>query len=353
MNARELLAFLVGIPSVSGAEAALADAFGALLLAAGFEVKRAGNNLWFAVGTSGGPRLLLNSHLDTVPVAAGWTREPYDAKWQDERLYGLGANDAKGCVAAMTMAALALREKPFDGEAVFAFTAEEETGGAGIATILDAIGPIDAALVGEPTGLVACTAQRGMLILRCLARGVSAHVAHARDAVNAIHVAARDIARVQAMTFEAHATLGATRAEVTQVRGGRARNQVPDECEFFVDIRTTPNLDHEHLANTIAAELESEVVVHSARYLPKATPGNSAVLAAVLNAGAKNVAGSATSSDWAFLGDVPAVKIGPGDTRRSHTPDEYLLGRELDEAAAFYIEAVLEYFEKVKHERAA
>lgn len=353
MNARELLAFLVGIPSVSGAETALADAFAARLSAAGFKVERAGNNLWFSVGTPGGPRLLLNSHVDTVPVATGWTRDPYGAKWQDDRLYGLGANDAKGCVAAMTMAALALREKAFDGEAVFAFTAEEETGGAGIATVLDAIGPVDAALVGEPTGLAACTAQRGMLILRCTARGVSAHAAHARDAANAIHVAAHDIARLQAMTFEAHPALGAARAQVTQVRGGRARNQVPDECEFFVDIRTTPNLDHEQLANTIAAELESEVVVHSARYLAKATPGNSAVLAAVLAAGANNVASSATTSDWAFLGDVPAVKIGPGDTHRSHTPDEYLLGCELDEAVAFYTAAVLEYFEKVKHERAA
>lgn len=139
MTADELLEFLVGIPSVSGNETALADAFAQKLAQAGFDVQRAGNNLWFSIGDSvrsGAPRLLLNSHLDTVPPAAGWTRDPFQPCREGDRLYGLGANDAKGCVAAMTLAASALKQhaRTLGGEAVFAFTAEEETGGAGIAT---------------------------------------------------------------------------------------------------------------------------------------------------------------------------------------------------------------------------
>lgn len=352
--AAALLQELVGISSVSGEEAALADWFCTWLQARGLVVRRAGNNLWFSVG-AGKPCLLVNSHLDTVPPAAGWNHDPLSARWNGDRLYGLGANDAKGSVAAMTAAALLLakRTPALGGQAVFAFTAEEETGGAGIATILDALGPVDAAIVGEPTGLAACTAQRGMLLLRCTARGRAAHVAHAADGVNAIHATAADIARLAGRAWPAHPVLGAARAQVTQIAGGTRRNQVPDSCEFFVDIRTTPNLDHAALARELDELLEAEVVVHSARYLPKATPHDAPIVRAALAAGATGPAGSATTSDWAFLGDLPAVKIGPGDTRRSHAADEYLTRAELEAAVGVYQRMITHYFELTAHERAA
>lgn len=354
MNAKALLELLVGTPSVSGNEATLADAFSAQLAAAGFDVQRAGNNLWFSIG-QGAPHLLLNSHIDTVPAADGWTHEPFQPTWEGERLYGLGSNDAGGSVVAMTLAAEALKAQAdqFDGKVTFAFTAEEETGGNGIATILDKLGSIDAALVGEPTGLNACVAQRGLFILKITAQGVAGHVAHADNSVNAIHMAARDINRLAGMTFPSHSVLGQSRAQVTQIKGGKQRNQVPESCEYFVDIRTTPNLDHDELAATIADELESEVAVHSKRYHPKATPKDSAIRAAVVAAGAKDCIGSSTTSDWAFLGDIPAVKIGPGDTHRSHTADEYLELNELNEAVDFYTAAIKHYFEEAKRERAA
>jgi acetylornithine deacetylase len=349
----ELLEYMVGTPSVSGDERALADGLSAKLGDAGFDVERSGNNLWFSVGT-GEPRLLVNSHIDTVPAAAGWTRDPFKPQWEGERLYGLGANDAKGCVAAMTRAATALQaEGGLDGEVVFAFTAEEEIGGQGIATILDKLGPLDAAVVGEPTGLSACVAQRGMLLLKGIAHGTAGHVAHAKDTSNAIHTAARDIARLAAMRFPAHPALGESRAQVTQIEGGKRRNQVPETCQFFVDIRTTPNLDHDELQAEIAAALDSEMIVHSARYRPKATPEGAPIRTAVVKAGAKDCIGSTTTSDWAFLGDIPAVKIGPGDTRRSHTADEYLERAELEEAAGFYTRAIKNYFKEAQRERAA
>lgn len=350
MTLEDLLLRLVATPSVSGEEGAVADAVQGLLEARGLAVHREGHSLWFEVG-QGGRRLLVNSHLDTVPPCAGWSGDPWSPAWQDGRLTGLGANDAKGCVASMLGAALALAERPeaLGGTAVFAFTAEEETGGRGIAALLERIGPLDAAVVGEPTGLQVCAAQRGMLLLRCVARGRSAHVAHGQLGENAIHKAARDIARLEVFRFEGHPLLGAPRAQVTQVQGGLAKNQVPDTCEFFVDLRTTPDLDHDDLARFFASQLESEVHVHSKRYLPKATdPGEPIVRAALAASGRAVPVGSATTSDWAWLGETPAVKVGPGDTHRSHRPDEYLLAEELHRAAAFYTALVPAYFQEAR-----
>ncbi len=347
MTLEGLLQLLVGIRSESGQEGQVADVLASLCEAWGFEVHRSGNNLWFEVG-QGGPRLLLCSHLDTVKPCEGWVTDPWNPQWRDGRLAGLGANDAKGCVASMLWAARHHTSGP--GRVLFAFTAEEETGGAqGIASVLPTWGPFEGALVGEPTGLHPCLAQRGMLILTCTARGESAHVAHAQLADNAIHRASRDIARLAGLSFEPHDLLGASRPQVTLVEGGLSRNQVPDRCSFSVDIRTTPNLDHQELGTRLAAELESEVAVHSARYLPKATPASSAIAQAALAASGKGAfVGSHTTSDWAFLGDLPAVKIGPGDTHRSHRPNEYLTELELQEGAAFYGRAIQAFFARAE-----
>ncbi len=346
MTPAQVLEALVSIPSPSKHEAAIADWITSLLQERGIAVQRKGNNLWFQVG-SGGARLLVNSHLDTVPPCAGWDTDPYQPEWKDDRLYALGSNDAKGCVTAMLCAALELADNPPpSGTALFAFTAEEEIGGQGIATILADLAPLDAAIVGEPTSLQACGAQRGMLILRCVAHGESAHVAHAGLADNAIHKAARDMAKLAALQFPGHPLLGASKAQVTQVNGGLARNQVPDACEFFVDFRTTPNLDHRVLAAEVASHLESEVFVHSDRYLPKATPPDHPILRSALEAnGNVGPVGSHTTSDWAFLGDLPTVKIGPGDTHRSHRPNEYLTRAELNEGVACYQRLIRAFFE--------
>jgi len=345
MDPAALLQTLVGIPSVSGDEQALSDHLAGLLEAEGFEVRRQGANLWFELGTRG-PRLLLVSHLDTVPACEGWTQEAHKPWWSGERLYGLGANDAKGCVAAMVLAAAALRKEAegLEARAVFAFTTGEEIGGKGIQELLPVLGKLDAAVVGEPTGLRICSAQRGMLILKCTARGEAAHVAHAHLGDNAIHKAARDITKLSGMRFEPHVLLGETRAQTTVVSGGRARNQVPDQCEFFVDLRTTPNLSHADLTSRIGGELESDVAVHSGRYVAVATPVTDPVVrAALLASGNTGSIGSATASDWAFLAPLPAVKAGPGDTHRSHRPDEWLSLPELAAGQAFYEQVVRHY----------
>jgi len=356
MDPAALLEALVAIPSVSGAEGAVADHVERLLGAEGFPVRRQGDNVWFELGPGegAGKRLLLASHLDTVPPCAGWSADALTPRWVGDRLFGLGANDAKGCVAALILAAVALKPQAAElgAGAVFAFTAGEEVGGKGIQELLPALGRLDAAVVGEPTGLTVCTAQRGMLILRCTAHGEAAHVAHAHLGENAVHKAARDITRIDAMRFEPHLLLGESRAQVTVVSGGRAKNQVPDACEFFIDIRSTPNLDHAAITAQIRAELESDVEVFSDRYRPVATPATEAVVqAALAAAGTKGGTGSSTTSDWAYLAHLPAVKAGPGDTFRSHRPDEWLALSELRAGAAFYAKLVQAYGQLARQEK--
>jgi acetylornithine deacetylase len=345
MNAAQLLEFLVSTPSVSGNEGNIANNLSGILSGEGFRIQREGNSIWYTLGKRKRPHLLLLTHLDTVPPCAGWNTNPFKAHVEDGKLIGLGANDAKGSVAAMIITAREIQHTDFEGSITFAFVADEERGGEGIRTIKPNLGHIDAALVGEPTGLQVCTAQRGLLILRCTAHGKASHAAHAHLGENAIHKAARDISRLAAMEFEAHEDLGATRAEVTQITGGLARNQVPDRCDFFVDLRTTPNLDHATVAAEIDARLESEVAMHSHRYEPVATNASELVVRAAFEAvDASAGIGSVTTSDWAFLKGIPAVKVGPGNTNRSHRPNEYLLLSELETGVAFYSRFIHTYF---------
>lgn len=351
MSPEEILEKLVAIPSLSGQEAQAADFVAGLAESWGYKVQRFHNNVWFEAG-QGEPRLLMLGHLDTVPPCQGWEGDPFKPVWHEGHLTGLGANDAKGPVSCILAAAKALSTEKLEGTVVFTLSAEEETGSdTGIGQLLPMLGSLDAALVAEPTNLQPCISQRGMLVLSCTAHGQGAHVAHAFLGKNAIHKASQDIVRLAGMVFESHPLLGATKPQVTQIQGGMTRNQVPDSCEFFVDLRTTPNLQHEELAERIAGELESEVKIHSTRYRPKATDAFEPIAQAALSAGrGKIFVGSATTSDWAFLGDIPTVKVGPGDTHRSHRPNEFITAKELQEGVVFYQQAARNYFAIMKKE---
>lgn len=343
----ELLAKLVAIPSLSGQESAAADFVQGWLDSAGLGPRRWGNNLICEIG-DGRPRLLVNSHIDTVPPSSGWSADPFAPRIEAGQLIGLGANDAKGCSVALMLAA---REWASGGTGpgtlVLAITAEEETGGpGGITSILPQLGALDAAIIGEPTGLAPCIAQRGMLLLSCEAVGQSGHVAHAAGLglANAIHLAAHDIAVLEGMQFGRHPLLGECRAQVTLIEGGIGANQVPDRCRFTVDLRTLPEMQHPALAADIASKLRSRVSIRSERYLPVSTPEGHPISQACFRACGKAPIGSATVSDWSLLGPMPAVKIGPGESSRSHRPDEYVTELELAQAVRVYTAAVREYF---------
>ncbi|MBS1705088.1 MAG: M20/M25/M40 family metallo-hydrolase [Armatimonadetes bacterium] len=346
MTPQEFLAEYVRIGSLSGEEHEAAEFISQFLVDHGLEVIRKGNNVWAEIG-SGSPRLLVNSHMDTVPRCAGWTCDPLAGEWNDGKLTALGANDAKGCGTAILFATQQVK-MPSVGTLVVAITAEEESGGAGgFASALPEFGDLDAAIIGEPTQLRVCTAQRGMLILRMTASGISGHVAHGSKADNAIYSAARDLAALELLEFEPHDLLGQTQAQVTMIEGGITRNQIPDRCEFWVDFRTTPNLDHDAMVEEIRQRVRSEIIVHSERYQPRFTASNEPIVRSGLQASNhKQEIGSATVSDWSHLSGVPAIKVGPGDTLRSHKPDEYLLESELLEGIRFYKDCVEAYFEE-------
>jgi acetylornithine deacetylase len=342
----------VATRSPSRQEQALADLAAAELTQAGFVVRRQGNNLWCEVGDAPRPRLLLNSHFDTVPPGEGWSADPWQPRRVDGRVIGLGANDAKGCVVALITALLALRARlarggPLGGTVVLALTAEEEISGQGLGTILDQLRPLDAAIVGEPTGLVPMIAQRGLLSLHGTARGRSAHPANTPmdSPDNAIFTAACDLARLSGFDWgPQHPLLGRCHAHVTKINGGVALNVVPDVCEFHLDVRTTPGESHQALYERLVRTMRSELTIRSDRLVPVETNPDAAIVRAVRRAlPTVQPAGSPAMSDMVFLRGVPSVKIGPGWSTRSHTPDEFITEDELAAGAAAYERIADEY----------
>lgn len=345
---------LTAISCVSGREAAVADAVQAELEADGATVRRNGDNIVCEVGDALRPRLLLNSHLDTVPPAAGWTDDPWTPRHVGNRIIALGANDAKASVCAMIEAFRVIRAdlqrgRPVRGTLVLALTTEEETTGRGLRETLPLMLPIDAALVGEPTDLTPMIAQRGLLILKCVARGRSSHPGNTPSDTpdNAIINAMSAIRQLYGIDWgPPHAMLGACHAHVTRIAGGVATNVIPDACEFWVDVRTTPDQRHTEMIERLRTQLPCEVHVHSDRMVPVSTDPEATIVRSACRAvPGRDPGGSATMSDMVSLAGIPSVKIGPGQSVRSHTPDEYITIDELVAGAAAYERICRAYFD--------
>jgi acetylornithine deacetylase len=340
----ELLRDLVAIPSVSGSEGEIANYVLELLRAWRIDAERTGNTVTARAGSGRGARLLLCSHLDTVPVGREWTRHPHAENWESGRLYGRGSNDAKASVAAILFAArrwLGSASRPA-GELWLAFTEREETNNTGIATALARLGRPDAAIVGEPTGLEVARAQAGLAVLEAAWKGTACHAAHvAREKpVNALLLASADLARTAPFVQleGSHPLLGESRLVATVARAGERHNCVPDLAEATFDARLVPpHAGDDALAALRRAMPNATITVRSDRLRPVETAeDHPLVRAALAAAGRGRAVGSPTMSDMALLAGVPAVKCGPGDTARSHTSDEYVWEAELAAGARFY-----------------
>lgn len=348
--AAKLLQSLVRFPSLSKQEAEVADFLAGYVASSGLQVQRLDDNIYFSIG-DGPDCLLLNSHLDVVPPSESHPHGAFDGAIVDGALHGRGSVDAKASVTAMTRAVVELAEagwSPANGRLLAAFTTCEEIGGDynGLQTLRPHLPPITSAIVGEPTEMQPCIAQKGLLILRVEAHGKTAHAARAHLGDNAIYRAGRDIAVLQSHTFaRTDPFLGPPTLAVTVIEGGQTRNVVPDRCTFWVDIRSTPAYTHEDLIKELSALVESEVVVHSKRFIPVATPADARIVSACLAAlPDANPFGSPTASDWIFLHDVQTVKMGPGPSERSHTPEEHIELDALDDAVNHYKAVILQYF---------
>ncbi len=348
--ATDLLRALVRFPSLSHEEGPVADFVEETLCSHGIATRRLDNNVYGWLG-EGDDLLLLNSHLDVVPPSAEMPHGAFDGYETEGLLWGRGTVDAKASGAAMLAALIALKDAGFDppgGKVMVALTACEETGGGynGLEALRPHLPPLSAALVGEPTEMQPCTAQKGLLILKCEAVGQTAHAARAHLGENAIFKAARDLARLETFAFDkTDALLGAPTLTATLIEGGTASNVVPDRCAFTLDIRSTPAYTHNELVGLVADVLESNVHVHSSRIVPVSTPADARIVQACRTAlpGAQPF-GSPTTCDWIFLSDVPTVKIGPGLSERSHTPHEHIALQEVDEATAAYAAIIRAYF---------
>jgi acetylornithine deacetylase len=342
----ELLALhraLVAVRSVSGEEAAITSALAHLLATRALAPRRIGDSLLVLAGD--GPLLLFDTHVDTVPPAPGWSRDPFAATVESGRVYGLGANDAKASVAAMTAAFVALAYEPLGVTLGLALVAGEETRSQGTKEVLDALAaegrPVAAAVFGEPTGLDLAVAQTGLMVLELTSSGDATHAAHAEKlgARNAARFLARDLVALERVDRgPAHPELGPTTIEPTLLAAGSARNVVPATASAILDVRTTPASPTAELVARLRAAIAGEIRVLSDRFAPRETAAGSALVAAALAARPEaRRYGSATLSDWALLpADVPGLKLGPGLSERSHTPDEFVLEAEIVAGARTY-----------------
>jgi acetylornithine deacetylase len=343
-----LLRGLVAIPSVSGSEAAAAQFAAEAARSFGLGVTLAPHGVVVTAGRAEGPSLAFVSHLDTVPAGEGWTREPFAAASENGRLYGRGSSDAKASVAAMLAAAGdAERGGRLRGRLLVILGYCEETRDSTMAAAVAACGPLDAAVVGEPTGLDFAVAQRGLMMVDLVAHGTQGHAGHARTPgfANALVELARDLVRLDGLFDDReHPVLGRVAATPTMAVAGVSRNVTPGTARALLDVRSTPDWTHAEIADRLRESLGSDVVVVSERLVPCQTPPDSRLLDAALRARPEGRRyGSPTCSDWVFLNDIDVVKCGPGDTRLSHAPDEWVSLAEVRAARAFYASVAREY----------
>ena len=338
-DAIELLKGMISIPSFSREEKQAADFLEARWTGSGQTVCRHGNNLWLSTGyDSSKPVLLLNSHIDTVRPVSGWTRNPFAPDEQaDDRLYGLGSNDAGASVAALYGAytLLSRREQPYN--LLFLASAEEEISGAnGVASVLPLLpAGIAFAVVGEPTAMQPAVAEKGLMALDCVAVGKAGHAARA-EGINAITLAVDDIEWFNRYRFPCESKLlGAVKMSVTQIQAGTQHNVIPDRCTFVVDVRSNELYTNEELLRQIKARVRSEVTPRSTRLNSSRTDTDHPFVRRAVMMG-KQPFGSPTLSDQALM-PFASVKIGPGDSSRSHSADEYIRPSEIREAIDTYV----------------
>lgn len=336
-EAVDLLKALVATPSVSRDEAGTAALLADFLAARGASPERRANNVCArsAHFDPARPTLLLNSHHDTVRPAPSYTRDPFLPEIEAGRLYGLGSNDAGASVVALTACFLALRGRELPFNLLLALTAEEECmGERGIRMLLPELEGVGMALVGEPTGMRAAVGERGLVVLDCTAHGRSGHAAR-NEGVNALYIALEDIARLRTFRFDRESPLlGAIGIAVTQIGAGTQHNVVPDSCRFVVDVRTTDAYSNEETVEILRAALRSDVAPRSTRIRAVALDDAHPLVRAARAAGHETYV-SPTTSDRTLM-PFPALKMGPGESSRSHTADEYVLLSEIEEGITGY-----------------
>lgn len=335
-EATDLLCRLIETPRLSREETAAANLLEQWLKERNMQPERRGNNLIVRhAGKAGAPVLLLNAHIDTVRPTASWTRNPYQATLEGDVLYGLGSNDDGASLVTMIQAFRLLCQEDLNYNLVLALSAEEEVSGKnGMESLVPLLGRVDVALVGEPTGMQPALCEKGLMVLDCTAKGCPGHAAR-DEGDNAIYHALDDMQWFRTHRWErVSPLLGPVKMTVTIVNAGTQHNVVPVECQFTVDVRTNELYTNEELFRLIRQEVRSEVRARSFRLGSSRLDESHPLAQAAIRMG-RTPYGSPTLSDQALM-PWPSMKMGPGDSRRSHSADEYIRISELREAIEMY-----------------
>ena len=338
-NAVALLRQMIQTPSFSKEEAGTAGLLAKFLQERGVEVHRKKNNVWAFNRhyDPAKPTILLNSHHDTVKPNGAYTRDPFAATVEGDRLYGLGSNDAGASGVSLLAAFLHFYDrKDLKYNLCVAITAEEENSGHdGLECVIPELGPLEFAIVGEPTLMQLAIAERGLMVIDCTAHGKAGHAAR-EEGDNAIYKAMQDIEWFRTDRFPKVSDLfGAVKMSVTIISAGTQHNVVPAECRFTVDIRVTDRYTNEEVLEIIKEHVSCEVKARSTRLRPSSIRPDHPIVQAGLALG-RTTYGSPTTSDQALL-DIPSLKLGVGDSARSHSADEFVHLSEIREGIELYI----------------
>ena len=334
-----LLSQLIATPSTSRNEKDAADIMEKTLRNYGFTPHREANNVWVIDPhfDEQKPTLLLNAHIDTVKPVDSWRRDPFAPTIEGDTLYGLGSNDCGGGLCSLLQTFRMLTEKTQNYNLIYLASAEEEVSGKdGISRALPLLPKIDLAIVGEPTGMNPAVAEKGLMVLDVIAHGKSGHAAR-NEGVNAIYEALDDMRWIRDYKFEKVSPfLGPTKMTLTVVNAGTQHNVIPDTCTMLVDIRTNEFYDNEEVYHFICQHVKSEVKAHSFRLKSSRIDPEHPLIKKCVAMGMKPF-GSPTLSDQALM-PFPSFKLGPGESSRSHSADEFIRISEIADAIAKYKE---------------
>jgi acetylornithine deacetylase len=339
-EALKLLKELISIQSFSRQEEESADAISCFFSRRKIAHERKANNVW-AYNRHFNPALptvLLNSHHDTVKPNFGWSINPFTPVVENGKLYGLGSNDAGGALVTLIATFLYFYERSdLKYNILIAATAEEEVSGInGIELVFPKFKGVEFAIIGEPTQMNLAVAEKGLMVLDCTSRGKAGHAAR-EEGDNAIYKAIKDIEWFRNYKFDKVSQfLGPVKMSVAQIKAGTQHNVVPDKCEFTVDVRVTDCYKNEEILHAIRKHVSCEVKARSTRLNASFIDVNHPIVKAGVDIG-KNLYGSPTTSDQALI-SVPSVKIGPGDSARSHTADEFIYLQEIKDGIENYIQ---------------
>ena len=337
-DAVELLKRLISIPSVSRDETAAADVFEQQVSAWGLPARRIGNNILIQEELNPHqPTLLLCAHIDTVKPVSTWTRNPFTPVVEDGRLYGLGANDCGGGLVSLLAVYRLLRGLSLKYNLVYLASCEEEVSGeGGFRLALPELPPIDVAIVGEPTGMQPAIAEKGLMVIDGTAYGKSGHAAR-NEGVNAIYEALDDLVWLRDYRFKKESPLlGPTKLTVTVLNSGTQHNVIPDECHFVIDVRTNEYYQNEFLFAFLQKHVKSELKARSFRLSSSHIPMEHPLVQRCVEMGMTPF-GSPTLSDQALMPFL-SLKLGPGESSRSHTADEFICLSEIENAIQTYVQ---------------